>query len=58
VLPFRYMLAFPTELLVGMLSRPRALADLAIQWALVAALLVAARVAWRLGVRRFAAYGG
>ena len=58
VLPFRYMLAFPTELLVGMLSRPRALADLAIQWALVAGLVVAARLAWRLGVRRFAAYGG
>lgn len=58
VLPFRYMLAFPTELLVGMLSRPRALGDLAVQWLLVGALFVLARLMWRLGTRRFAAYGG
>jgi ABC-2 type transport system permease protein len=58
VLPFRYMLAFPTELLVGMLPRSRALAELGIQWLFVAGLLLAARQAWRLGLRRFAAYGG
>ncbi|MFL5303541.1 MAG: ABC transporter permease [Anaeromyxobacteraceae bacterium] len=57
-LPFRYMLAFPTELLVGLLPRSRALADLGIQWAFVAVLFLGARFAWRLGVRRFAAYGG
>jgi ABC-2 type transport system permease protein len=58
VLPFRYMLAFPTELLVGMLPRPRALGELAIQWLFVVGLLLATRAAWRLGLRRFAAYGG
>jgi ABC-2 type transport system permease protein len=58
VLPFRYMIAFPTELLVGMLPRPRALGDLAVQWLLVAVLLGCARLMWRLGTRRFAAYGG
>jgi ABC-2 type transport system permease protein len=58
VLPFRYMLAFPTELLVGMLPRPRALADLGVQWLLVAALFLLTREMWRLGTRRFAAYGG
>ena len=58
VLPFRYMLAFPAELLAGMLPRERALADLAVQWAFVAILYVGARAVLRLGVRRFAAFGG
>lgn len=57
-LPFRYMLAFPAEMLTGMLPRPRALADLAVQWLFVVALYAGARTAWRLGLRRFAAYGG
>jgi ABC-2 type transport system permease protein len=58
VLPFRYMLAFPAELLAGMLPRGRALSELAVQWLFVAALYVAARLMWRVGVRRFAAFGG
>jgi len=57
-LPFRYMLAFPTEMVIGMTSRRAALAELAIQWAFVALLAVAARLTWRAGLRRFAAYGG
>ena len=58
VLPFRYMLAFPVEMVTGMTPRAEALAELAIQWSFVAVLAVAARVAWRVGLRRFAAYGG
>jgi ABC-2 type transport system permease protein len=58
MLPFRYMLAFPAELLTGMLPRPAALRDLAIQWLFVGVLLGGARLAWRLGLRRFAAFGG
>jgi ABC-2 type transport system permease protein len=58
VLPFRYMLAFPAELLAGMLPRDRALHDLAIQWLFVAILYAGARAMWRVGVRRFAAFGG
>jgi ABC-2 type transport system permease protein len=58
VLPFRYMLAFPVEMIVGMTPRSTALGELAVQWSFVAALALAARAAWRAGLRRFAAYGG
>ncbi len=57
-LPFRYMLAFPVEMIIGLTPRAEALRELAIQWLFVALLAVAARLAWRAGVRRFAAYGG
>ncbi len=57
-LPFRYMLAFPVEMVIGMQSRARALAELGIQWLFVAVLGAAALGVWRLGLRRFAAYGG
>lgn len=57
-LPFRYMLAFPVEMVIGMQSRGRALAELGIQWLFVAVLGAAALGTWRLGLRRFAAYGG
>ncbi len=58
VLPFRYMLAFPVEMVVGMTPRRAALAELAVQWLFVAVLALAARATWRAGLRRFAAYGG
>ena len=58
VLPFRFMLAFPVETLVGLLSPAEALRQLAYQWLYIAVTgLVALRV-WRAGVRRFAAFGG
>jgi ABC-2 type transport system permease protein len=57
-LPFRYMLAFPVEMVIGMQGRPRALTELAIQWLFVAGLAAVASGVWRLGLRRFAAYGG
>jgi len=57
-LPFRYMLAFPVELVTGALSRRQALAQLGTQWAFAAVLLFAAAGMWRLGTRRFAAFGG
>lgn len=57
-LPFRYMLAFPVEMIIGMTPRPAALAELAIQWTFVGALALGARGAWALGLRRFAAFGG
>jgi ABC-2 type transport system permease protein len=58
VLPFRYMLAFPVEMVIGMTPRPRALLELAIQWTFILVLALGAREAWRLGLRRFAAFGG
>lgn len=57
-LPFRYMLAFPVEMIVGMTPRAGALVELGIQWGFIAVLALAARSAWRAGLRRFAAYGG
>jgi ABC-2 type transport system permease protein len=57
-LPFRYMLAFPVETIIGMHSRAAALGELAVQWAFVGGLGAAAAGAWRLGLGRFAAYGG
>ena len=57
-LPFRYMLAFPVELVTGTLSRAEVARELAVQWGFVAVLLVATRFAWRAGVRRFSSVGG
>jgi ABC-2 type transport system permease protein len=58
LLPFRYMLAFPVELVIGMTPRAEALRELAIQWAFIGILALAARASWRAGLRRFAAFGG
>jgi ABC-2 type transport system permease protein len=57
-LPFRYMLAFPVEMVIGLEDRSRALGELGVQWAFVLLLGAAATAAWRLGLRRFAAFGG
>jgi ABC-2 type transport system permease protein len=57
-LPFRYMLGAPVELLVGLTSRAQGLVDLGAQWLWVAALGLVATFAWRLGVRRYSAFGG
>jgi len=57
-LPFRYMLAFPVELVIGLTPRPRALLDLGIQWLFVVVLALSARFAWRVGLRRYSAFGG
>jgi ABC-2 type transport system permease protein len=57
-LPFRYTIAYPVELLVGMLEPARALHDLAVQWAYVAGCLGVTLLAWRAGLRRYAAFGG
>ncbi len=58
VLPFRFMLGFPVETLVGLLGRHEALLALAVQWGYVALFGVAALWVWRVGLRRFAAFGG
>jgi ABC-2 type transport system permease protein len=58
VLPFRYMLGFPVETLVGLETRAQALRDLGIQWGWVAVFLGCGLLVWRAGVRRFSAYGG
>jgi ABC-2 type transport system permease protein len=58
VSPFRFMLSFPVEMIIGLTPRADALRELAIQWAYVAVLALAARTTWRAGLRRFAAFGG
>jgi ABC-2 type transport system permease protein len=58
VLPFRYMLGFPVETLIGLESHATALRELGGQWAYVAIFFALALLVWRAGVRRFAAYGG
>jgi ABC-2 type transport system permease protein len=57
-LPFRYMLGAPVELLVGLSSRSDGLVDLGVQWLWVALLGLGAAAAWRVGVRRYSAFGG
>lgn len=58
VLPFRFMLAFPVEALVGLLSPGQALRQLAVQWLYVVVTGLLALRVWRAGVRRYAAFGG
>jgi len=57
LLPFKYMLGYPVELITGQYDVPAALGQLAVQWAFVAALVLGASLLWRAGVRRYEAYG-
>jgi ABC-2 type transport system permease protein len=57
-LPFRSMLAFPVENMLGLVTREQALRDLALQWGYIAVFSVLAALMWRAGLKRFAAYGG
>jgi ABC-2 type transport system permease protein len=58
VLPFRYMLGFPVEVLTGRLSPAEVGRGFALQaaWLVVAVTLYG--MLWRRGVRRYSAVGG
>jgi ABC-2 type transport system permease protein len=58
ILPFRYMAAFPVEVLTGQLTQSEILVGFVFQvsWMLVAIGLYA--LMWRNGVRRYSAVGG
>ena len=58
VLPFRYMVGFPVEVLTGQLDAGEVWAGFAVQagWLCVALALFAAL--WRAGLRRYSAVGG
>jgi ABC-2 type transport system permease protein len=58
VLPFRYMISFPIEILLGKLNTTQLLLGLAYQlgWLVVACVLY--NILWRRGVRRYTAVGG
>jgi len=57
ILPFRSMVGFPVELLLGRLTLTEALTGLGIQAAWVIIGLVLLRVVWRAGVRVYSAVG-
>lgn len=58
-LPFRYMLGFPVELMIGRFATAGdAAIELAIQWAWATAAVLGALAIWRRGIRRFEAFGG
>lgn len=58
VLPFKWMFAFPLELLLGRVTPDEAVVGFIYQgvWLVIAALLM--RVVWRSAVRRYGAVGG
>ncbi len=57
ILPFRWMVAFPVELLLGRLTPTQALAGFGVQAAWIVAGAILLRVVWRLGVRAYSAVG-
>ena len=57
ILPFRWMLGFPVELVLGRLTQLQALAGLGAQAAWVVISLVLVRLIWRAGVRAYSAVG-
>jgi ABC-type uncharacterized transport system permease subunit len=57
-LPFYYTLGFPIELALGQhASRAEALRLLAVEWGWVVVFLAAALALWRVGMKRWNAYG-
>ena len=58
LLPFRYQIGFPVELLTRGLDRGAALRLLLYQWIWIGLFLLGVRALWRKGLQRFAAYGG
>jgi ABC-2 type transport system permease protein len=58
VLPFRYQIGFPVEVMTGAHDLRAALVLLARQGAWVVVLFSISLALWRGGLRRFAAYGG
>ena len=58
VLPYRYMMGFPLELLLGRLGPAEMRAGFAWQVGWLVAVLLVHRVVWRQGIRRYSAVGG
>ncbi len=58
VLPYRYMLGFPIEVLMGRLSSAEILVGLGWQAGWLAVALLLYRLVWRRGLRRYVATGG
>jgi ABC-2 type transport system permease protein len=58
VLPFRYMVGFPVEVLTGQLSLAELWTGFAVQGAWLVVGLVLAATLWRRGLQRYSAVGG
>ena len=58
ILPFRYMAAFPVEVLTGQLTQPEIVTGFVIQAFWMLAAMVLYFLMWRNGLRRYAAVGG
>jgi ABC-2 type transport system permease protein len=58
VLPFRWMIAFPIDVLMGRISPEQVAAGLLAQTGWIIACSVGAALLWRAGVRRYSAVGG
>lgn len=57
-LPYRYMMGFPVELLLGKLKPEEILIGFTIQLGWTLAAFLASRVIWRIGIRHYTAVGG
>ena len=57
-LPFKYLLGFPVETMMGLQPLDEAVRQLGVQWGYAAFFTAAALWLWRVGIRRFSAYGG
>jgi ABC-2 type transport system permease protein len=58
ILPFRYMVGFPVEVLAGQLDGVQVLSGLAIQGAWLLLALILSVMVWKNGLRRYTAVGG
>ena len=58
VLPFKYMLAFPVETLMAMQPVADMWTQLGVQWLYVAVFTGFSLALWRVGIKRFSAFGG
>ncbi|PKO00916.1 MAG: hypothetical protein CVU42_02030 [Chloroflexi bacterium HGW-Chloroflexi-4] len=58
ILPFRYMVAFPVEVITGQLTRSEMLTGFAIQCAWMIAAVILYALLWRFGLKRYSAVGG
>jgi viologen exporter family transport system permease protein len=57
ILPFRWMVAFPVETLLGRLTPAEVVTGIAVQVIWIGIALVLLRYGWRAGVRRYSAVG-
>jgi ABC-2 type transport system permease protein len=55
--PFRWMLSFPVELLLGRVAGTAVYTGLLAQIVWVTLSLLAVRTIWRAGIRRYSAFG-